>query len=202
MTVTYTPPRQERAKSTEQKFLDALQVLLYEKSLGLLTIDEIADKAGLTRSAFLKRFGSKKQALLILYERYCEKVLASLSEISNTLHHCEDAVAACRCISIRAEQLQTADFSANRAMHELYMEQLQTDPNTKELFREILKLMKKIQIAHLPPGTSTDMGAYSAAQLIFTINYNYVLRAMPALPSDYEKRHQLIATLVADALKF
>jgi AcrR family transcriptional regulator len=202
MTVLYTPPRQERAKTTEQKFLDALEELLYEKSLGLLTIDEISDKACLTRSAFLKRFGSKKKALLILYGRYCEKVLASISEISDTLHNYEDAIAACRCISMRAEQLQTSDFSANRAMHELYMEQLEIAPETKALFLATLKLMKKIQVAHMPKGTGTDMGAYSATQLIFTINYNYVLKAMPALPNDYETRHQLIATLVADALKF
>jgi AcrR family transcriptional regulator len=200
MDLSYAPPRQNRAKYTEQRFLDALQMLLYEKSLSLLTIDEIADKACLTRSAFLKRFGTKKNALLILYDRYCRKVLSSIHEISERLHSYEDVLEACKSISICAEKLQTDDFPANRAMHEIFTEQLCIADETKIIFKACVELMEKVQVKFLPEGTGTKVGAHAAAQLIFTINYNYVMKAMPGLPKDHGMRHRLIAELVVDAL--
>lgn len=202
MTVSYSTPQQARAKTTEQKFLDTLNELLQHKSLGLLTVDEIAEKAGLTRSAFLKRFGSKKQALLVLYGRYCDKVVAAMTAVSNEMQSFANAFEACYRISTDAERLQTADFSANRAMHELFMEELDAHPQTKALFMHCCHLMRQIQQVHLPQGTGTDVGAYAAAQLIFTINYNHVLKAMPGLPRDWATRHRMIATIVSDALEF
>ena len=202
MSSTYVLPVQARAKTTEQKFLDALDELLSEKSFALLTVDEIAAQAQLTRSAFLKRFGSKKQALLVLYGRYCDKVLVSIQQLANQASDCSDLTDVCCKVSMRAESLQLADFSTNRAMHELFMEKLTAVPQTKEIFRETVKLMQQIQKRHLPEGAATDAGAYAAAQLIFTINYNHVLKAMPGLPQDHATRHRLIATLVVQALSF
>jgi AcrR family transcriptional regulator len=201
MSITYLPPRQSRAKTTEQKFLETLHDLLQEKSLGLLTIDQIADKACLTRSAFLKRFGSKKTAILILYGRFCVKVLQAIEEISATLSGFENEEAACRSISMRLEALQIADFSANRAMHELFMEELEITNETKTLFLACLELMKKIQAQFLPRDTGTESGAYAATQLIFSINLNYVMKTMPGLPRENAVRHQLIGRLVADTLR-
>lgn len=202
MTATYTCPQQTRSKVTEQKFLDALQDLLQDKSLNLLTIDEIALKARLTRSAFLKRFGTKHQALLVLYERYCSKVTVAMAEISAGLNDCKDATEACYRISKRAEALQLADFAANRAMHEMFMEKLAIAPQTKALFSQCCELMKEVQTHLLPPGAGTSTGVFAAAQLIFTINYNHVLKAMPGLPRDPETRHRMIATIVSKALHF
>lgn len=201
MTSPYLSPQQARAKITEQKFLDALQELLKHKSLNLLTIDEIAIQAKLTRSAFLKRFGSKNQALLLLYERYCNKVSIAMAEISADLDDCVDAAEACYRISKRAEALQLTDFSANRAMHELFMQDLVIASQTKALYLQCCALMKEVQ-ARLPlhnNGTST--GVFAAAQLILTINYNHVLKAMPGLPRDYETRHRMIAAIVITALR-
>lgn len=202
MTASYKSPLQQRAIATEQKFLEALNDLLRHKSLGQLTIDEIADKAGLTRSAFLKRFGAKHEALLVLYGRYCEKVMAAMAKIDTDIHTFANAFEVCRHISAEAEMLQTADFSANRAMHELFMEQLTVHPQTKTLFKGCCALMRRIQKVHLPPGTGTDVGAYAGAQLVFTINYNHVLKAMPGLPRDPETRHRMIANIVSAALRY
>ena len=60
----YKKPLQPRAIATEKRFLDALNDLLKEKSLGQLSIDEIADHAQLTRGAFLKRFVQKSKPSL------------------------------------------------------------------------------------------------------------------------------------------
>jgi AcrR family transcriptional regulator len=202
MKPAYKAPLQNRALSTEQRFLDAMGTLLEHKSLGLLTIDDIAAEAGLTRSAFFKRFGSKNQALLVLYSRYCDKVLIAISEVAKDMLSFENAFEACYRVSMDAEQLQASDFAANRAMHELFMENLQVHPLTQGLFKQCFALMKHIQRVHLPPGTGTDAGAHAATQLIFTINYNHVLRAMPGLPRDTQTRHQMIANFVKQALEY
>ncbi len=198
---TYHKPLQPRSIVTEQRFLDALHELLKEKSLGQITVDEIADKAQLTRGAFLKRFGSKKQALLVLYERYCDKVLASMAEITFNLPQHTQVADVCYGMSKQAETLQLLDFPANRAMHEIFQEQLTIDPRTKEIFMACVELMRKIQVMFLPQTRTSDVGAFAAAQLLFTLDYNFVLKAMPGFPRDSEVRHRLIGRLVAHTLE-
>lgn len=198
MAATYKTPLQPRALTTEQKFLDALNDMLQHKSLGLLTIDEIAAKAGLTRSAFLKRFGTKKQALMVLYGRYCEKVVAAMAAVAQDVPNFSDAHQACLRICSDAQELQTAYFSANRAMHEHFMEDLTVHPQTQALFLQCCDLMRQIQKVHVRSGT--DVGAYSAAQLIFTLTCNHVLKAMPGLPRDRQTRQTLMANIVSRAL--
>ena len=199
--LTYKKPLQSRAILTEQRFLDALHELLQEKSLGQLTVDDIAEKAQLTRGAFLKRFGTKKQALFILYERYCEKVNSEMADIGNHLSEHGSAAEVCYGMSKRAEALQMLDFPANRAMHEIFQEQLTIDPRTKEIFKSCVELMRKIQAQFLSHTDASDTGAFAAAQLLFTLDYNFVLKAMPGFPREQEVRHRLIGSLVAQTLE-
>jgi hypothetical protein len=51
------------------------------------------------------------------------------------------------------------------------------------------------------PPTASELGAYAAAQLLVSLNFHYVMRAMPALPLDDYQRHTLNAALIALALK-
>jgi len=197
----YKKPLQPRAIATEQKFLDALNYLLKEKSLGQLSIDEIADRAHQTRGAFLKRFGSKKQALFILWERYCIQASQVMANISQRLSEFACVEEACMHMSMQLEHIQTLEFSTNRAMHEDFSENLRVDPQTKKIFLECVDLMRQAQKQFNLSDTASDAGAFSAAQLLVTINYNYVLKAMPALPLHPQKRHKLIGEVVALALK-
>lgn len=197
----YQKPIQPRAIATEQRFLEALHDLLQQKSFGQLTIDDIAERAGLTHSAFLKRFGSKKQALLVLYERYCDKASAVMTQIARSMNAYGHIEEVCRDMSMQLEEIQQADFPANRAMHEDFLEKLQVDPRTKKIFLECVDLMRCVQRQFKPGTAPSDVGAFAAAQLLVTINYNYVLKAMPALPHDFELRHRLIGKIVAEALK-
>lgn len=71
----YTKPSQARAIVSEQRFLDALNDLLVDASLNQISIDEIANRAQQTHGAFVNRFGSKKQALFVLWERYGQRAL-------------------------------------------------------------------------------------------------------------------------------
>jgi AcrR family transcriptional regulator len=197
----YKKPLQPRAIATEQKFLDALNFLLKEKSLGQLSIDEIADQAQLTRGAFLKRFGSKKQALFVLWALYCTRASEEMVAIAASLSGFASVEDACMHMSKRLEHIQTLEFSTNRAMHEDFQENLRIDPQTKKIFLDCVDLMRQVQKQFSLDTTGSDAGAFAAAQLLITINYNYVLKAMPALPINWQARHKLIGDVVALALK-
>ena len=62
-------------------------------------------------------------------------------------------------------------------------------------------MMKHIQKKFLDEGTYTDQGAWAGAQTLVTVNYNYVLEAMPAFPVGYSERHHLIADLLETTLR-
>jgi len=197
----YKKPLQARAVETEKRFLDALNVLLEKKCMSQLSIDEIAETAGLERGAFLKRFGSKKQALMVLWERYSERVSVTEEICKGELPTFEDAIEACAYISKQIEMLQTTNFSVNRAMHEDFLEKLNINSETKKIFMACVNLMRLVQRRFLENKSFSDQGAFAAAQLIITINYNYVLRAMPGFLVNEDDRHRLIGEIVAMSLK-
>ena len=64
-----------------------------------------------------------------------------------------------------------------------------------------VNLMRLVQGQFLEAKSFSDQGAFAAAQLIITINYNYVLRAMPGLTVNHDDRHRLIGEIVAMGLK-
>lgn len=198
--MAYKRPKQARAQESETRFLQAFDEILKTKSYNNTTIQEIAEQAGLHKGAFLKRFGTKKAALIELYEQYCELA-------SQTILHCHELIGQkvllhdlCFELSRTLEGIQRLHFSSNRAMHEFFMEELETADQTKQIFKEGVDLMRSIQKHYLADQPFTDAGAYAAAQLLVTINYNYVLQAMPALPADERQRHSLIANLLIRAL--
>lgn len=198
----YRPPRQSRAIETERKFLQALDELLTEKSFSSTSIQEIAVRAGLDKGAFLKRFGTKKKALELLFEQYCGYVFSTLAELKGQLETYNSAQDVCHAMSARLETLLSQNFSANRAMNELYLEELKVDDLTKGIFLATVDLMQAVQRrfqSELSGGGKA--GAFAATQLLVTINYNYVLKAMPALPADPEVRHVMVARLLVEALR-
>lgn len=185
---------------SESRFLNAFEQLLRHRSYSATTIQDIADQAGLHKGAFLKRFGTKRAALMELFERYC----AVLSEATVHAHaqvgrheQLHDLVFE---LSQTLEALQRQHFSVNRAMHEFFMEELAVAPQTKRIFKELVGLMQAIQSHYLKDQSCTLAGTYAAAQLMVTLNYNYVLQAMPAFPEDPKQRHALVAHLVIRAL--
>lgn len=196
----YRPPTQPRAAETERRFLDSFQTVMGLKGFAQTSIEEVADHAGLNRSAFLKRFGSKEQALFALYGRYCQKASELMREIRTrdvgTLST-DDVLMA---MTVRFDALLREHFAANRAMHEHFMANLQVHQATQQIFRECVALMEAVQKAGLEEGTYTKTGAFSAAQLLVTIDYNYVLMAMPGLPRDAGERHRLVVDLLKVAL--
>lgn len=179
-----------------------------ERSFAGLSVEDIAARAQLTRSAFLKRFGSKQQALLLLFQRYCDDCSAALVDLAAQLPAgvaAADAPQAlerfCVSVSQRLEALLHRHFPANRAMHELFMEELRVAEPTKLVFLQTADLMRRVQHAYLGAAQPSDAGAFAAAQLLVTVNYNHALHAMPAFPADAGTRHRLIGALLAHTLR-
>ena len=199
--MTYKIPTQSRAKDTERRFLDALATCLQHKSFDETTIDAIADVAKLHRGAFLKRFGSKRAALAALYARYCSKALDEIQRIASNLEKWGNAEAACLEASMTLARIQTEDFGCNRAMHELFIKDLKTDPQTQQIFLATVDLMRQLQKHFLPANSFSDVGAYAATQLLTSLNYYQVIKALPALPRDHATRHALIAGCMLSALQ-
>lgn len=198
----YKPPKQARAAETEAKFLNSLNFLLLQKSFAKLTVAEIAEHANLDAGAFIKRFGTKKQALLILWQKYCDKcAVATQTFIGSLPTKTVGLEEVCSEISATLEQLQHKHFSANRAINEHFMEDLEVAEPTKIAFMGSVEMMRRVQQHFLKGTDASDVGAFAAAQISLTINYNYTIKAMPALPKDSTIRHRLIGRLIAESLK-
>lgn len=194
-------PTQTRSKLTERKFLRAFDALLRLHGFSGTTIDEIAQLSGLTKSSFLKRFGSKQGALEALFEKYCEAASATMRDVVTELDNATGIHSVLVSTSQRYEALLQVHKASNRAMHEHFLQDLQVHDLTKKIFRECVQMMEQIQRKFLPEGTYSSNGAWAAAQLLVTLNYNHVLEAMPAFPRDYSQRHHLIADLLEVTLR-
>lgn len=197
----YTIPTQTRSRNTERRFLAALDELLRINGYSNTTIDEVADRAGLTRAAFLKRFGSKEQAVIVLFSKYCDQVTGLMRSLNNQLADFPTLHFTLREMSQQFEAVLQMHMSSNRAMHEHFQQRLEVHDLTKQIFKQCVGLMKAVQGRFLDEGTYTEAGAWYATQFLVTIDYNYLLRAMPALPEDHDARHNLIADVLEMALK-
>ena len=195
----YAEPKQSRSKATEDAFLTALDKLLVQTSFKNLSIEDIANEAGISKGAFLRRFGSKRQALYVLYERYCEKTTLVMDRIVSELPRKEQAIDSLLDMSQSLERLIKEDYSSNRAMREDFQENLEVHPSTRRIFLECVEMMRKTQQRFF--GDATDTGAYAAAQILITNTFEYVFNAMPGLPRAYEQRHKLMAEIVFIALQ-
>lgn len=195
----YTPPTTPEEAEDEARFLNVLEELLKSKAFNTLTVPDIAKAAGSDKTTFIRRFGSKRNALDILFERFCDEVRIELGAIQSMLdtHPLEKL---CFEMSSRYERLVKTHFSANRAMYELFLEKLETTEKTKEIFTSTTELLEAARAKKQPEKGSTA-GSYAATQMLVNTNYNYAMAAMPGLPADDEVRHTLIADFMIRALQ-
>lgn len=199
----YSPPKQPRAIETERRFLESMDELLASTSYSKLTIEMVADHAHLQKGAFLNRFGSKKQALFLLFKQYCDACYRGIDEMSQSVPKTQLGLdGLCAEISAKFEHLLVKHFSANRAMYECFAEDLEVHELTKGIFKRTVALMVSIQQRYGLDNPDADENAFAATQVLVTINFNFVMKAMPALPIDKTKRHRLIGKLIAEALAF
>lgn len=105
-------------------------------------------------------------------------------------------------VSLAIEDLQRSDFSANRAMYDDFEEEMRIHPITKMIFMACVNVVFSIRKRFRDPSShQLESRDFAAAQLMITLNFNYVMNAMPGLPANPERRHRLIARLVVESLR-
>lgn len=202
-TTMYNPPKQQRAIDTERRFLEAMDALLTSSSYSKISIEMIASHANLHKGAFLNRFGSKKQALVVLFGQYCEECYCHIDDMIRSVPKTGSNIESIGAdISATFEQLLVKHFSANRGMYECFGEDLKVHPLTKGIFKRTVVMMKVIQSHYGITQRRASAQAFAATQILVTVNFNFVMNAMPGLPASQVKRHQLIGKLIAETLAF
>lgn len=63
------PPQQDRSRRAQQAALDAFEALLVDRPLAKVTVQEVADRAGLSITSVYARFDGKQALVLALHER-------------------------------------------------------------------------------------------------------------------------------------
>jgi AcrR family transcriptional regulator len=192
------PAAQERSKQSEERCISALHALLATQSFSATTVRQIAERACLSPPAVIKRFTTKTNILLALFEQYCLKVYGVLHTLESATF--TDLAELCETLSKEYVALLLADLPANKGMNELYMVDLKVHPLTAGIFRETCRVLEGLAKKTEPDANITTEGTFAASQVLVTTNFNYHLGAMPAFPADDEKRHKLIAQMMVAAL--
>lgn len=194
-----TNAKQARSLTTEQKFLFAFNELLSNQSFAATSIQQIADAAGLQKAAFVKRFGTKRKALLGIFENYCDEIIKFIDKEKIIIKNTKNGDISV--ISSNFEIILRAHLGANRAMHELFLEDYETDRRTKLIFLNATELMLLIQEQIFGKENLNTKKVFTATQLLVTLNYHYCIGGMPAFPQDPADRHALISRLILTALE-
>ena len=74
-------PRQERSQRTQEKLLEALESLLQERFFEQITIQDLADEAGVAVGTVYRRFRNKEALLPVLYQRLDDRLGAWAAKV-------------------------------------------------------------------------------------------------------------------------
>ena len=157
--MTYSKPIQVRAQRTTEAFLKVLSKQLLLKGYAKTTIDDVVAQCGFTRAAFIKRFGSKEAAVLVLFETYCDEASENMAKIQESLAPEPSLHSVLYTASSKFEDLLTKYLAVNRAMHEHFLQNLEVHALTKRIFFECVAMMERIQTHYLKTETYSSQGA-------------------------------------------
>jgi AcrR family transcriptional regulator len=201
--VSYRRPVQSRAIETERRFKDSARILFEEQGSFLTTIDEIAGNAMLHRGALLKRFGSKDGLKLSLYIDYFEDAEERISDYRHRLLEARfrDLDHALFFASKSIEETQVIHLSVTRLMYEDFSVEFSEKRAARSLFCRAVRLVNETYSYFNPDRTHNRIGARACTQLIVTLNFEYVVKALDGFPQDAELRHRMISSAASMLLK-
>lgn len=79
-------------KSTRQRILDCARELVVEEGTGHLTIDRVAERAGISKGAFLYHFKSKQDLMRALIDAYVDHLESNLRNAEEQFRDSPDPV--------------------------------------------------------------------------------------------------------------
>jgi AcrR family transcriptional regulator len=187
------PPRQARTQQSLERFLDAAESLLSEKSFEDVHVAEISRLADSSVAAFYRRFSDKNGLLHALHERRCEEAMAT-AQTALAPEQWEGA-------SIREilregftflVQILQQNESLDRAIHQralsdgtLWESAVRVRQTALDGFSELL-LARSTEISHPDPALAVSFALVQAMALLteyFTMGMRIVER-VPMSDSD------------------
>lgn len=195
----YSPPQQARAIETERMLLGAFLEELDRSGFEDTNLSVVAKKAGITRPGLLRRFGSKRGLLLVLYDRYCDDCVLQLRHFKADFRDYASLASLIQHLYIATERMHQDNYSLNLAMSQMYFSELAPANGTKRVFKEFLSLFGALE----ENGWYNEniAGTYAGIQIIISTSLNYTLGAMGGFPRDQNIRAQLVSRLVIEALR-
>lgn len=199
----YNKPIQPRAIETEKKFKESARKLFEERGSLVTTIDEIAEQALLHRGAFLKRFGSKDGVKTALYRDYFEDVERRMKCYRAMLYAARFRTLeeAFFFASTSVEEVQLLHLSVTRIMYEDFSIEFAEKKTARSHFCRAVRLVSETDSYFSPNGKKDKASVRAAAQLIVTLNFEYVVAALDGFPRNKVLRHQMISSLAGFLLK-
>ena len=192
---------QERAIETRQGLREAFITSITENGYANTSISAVAERANSSVGAFQNHFGTKKSALELFWNEYCEAALSELTRVEQDYAYCEcfDIVAFLSDFSARISKLQVENLGLNQAMNLHFV-------NDKEIHTKTLEIMEKVvetifYVVNKNTGlTYSPMSARIAGQIVITLNLNFTLGGARLLPASPLERHKAIASAAAASL--
>ena len=192
---------QERAIETRQGLREAFITSITENGYANTSISAVAERANSSVGAFQNHFGTKKAALELFWNEYCETAITELKQIEQEYIPCErfDILAFLSDFSARISKLQAENLGLNQAMNLHFI-------NDKEIHVKTVEIMEKavetiFHVVKQNPGFNTSpMSARIAGQILITLNLNYTLGGARLLPASPLERHNAIASAAAASL--
>ena len=192
---------QERAVGTRQSLKESFIASITEYGYANTSISSVAERANSSVGAFQNHFGTKKAALELFWNEYCETALTELKQIEQEYAPCErfDILAFLSDFSVRISRVQGENLGLNQAMNLHFI-------NDKEIHTKTIEIMEKVvetifYVINKNTGfNSSPMSARIAGQILITLNLNYTLGGARLLPASPLERHKAIACAAAASL--
>ena len=192
---------QERAVGTRQSLKESFIASITECGYANTSISSVAERANSSVGAFQNHFGTKKAALELFWNEYCETALTELKHLELEYEQCDnfDAVVFLSDFSARISRVQGENLGLNQAMNLHFI-------NDKEIHTKTIEIMEKsvetiFHVVNKNTGFNTSpMSARIAGQILITLNLNYTLGGARLLPASPLERHKAIASAAAASL--
>lgn len=189
---------QERAVETRQSLKECFIAAITKNGYANTSISLVAERANSSVGAFQNHFGTKKAAIELFWNEYCEAAISELKQIEQVYGQCEnfEILAFLSDFSARISRLQGENLGLNQAMNLHFI-------NDREIHTGTLEIMEKcaetvFYVVNKNTGfTSSPMSARIAGQILITLNLNYTLGGARLLPASALERHKAIASAAA-----
>ncbi len=148
------PPQQARSRRAQQAALDAFAALLAERPLSRVTVQEVADLAGLSITSLYARFAGKQALVLALHERVIDEALGQLDAAL-----ADDAVTSAPIEEVVAALVGAAITFADAHTHVFRAVLISGDAETNERAAAFIRAQSERiaeALAHRDPAPSTE----------------------------------------------